>query len=388
MRNTTPGIIFNSLSSALKIILVFKAPEVPVIIRDDVKEAADNKGGDNSIPDVIPNSDKVIVLSDKVTVTDPVTGEVTKTDKTAVAYNKTIKQNYAKLSDAVNAADSGDEIILMNNETTSQQQIQINKSLTIDGNGYTLTNSNPNPRLLYITNFAAGLSNVEVTIKNINLYSSYTGKTTKDTAEPRGITTHTVSNSTINISNVKVEMAQNDYTFPVKMVKTTNCTININNSFLKGANCIEWINVNGSTLNIKDTTLYSNYNKEIPTHYGHGILVDDDCENNVVNCDNCLFMSDGNSVHYYAGKFNTVNGKLVEYKEPVACDVTIMIGSVEWKHLETVADLVKTYINNGWDESHKTDLRLNADLFLSQNEYDIIVPASNINYNGFKIINN
>lgn len=292
-----------------------KEPEVPIILRDYVKEAADNKGGNNSIPN--PATENVIVLSDKVTETNPETGEVTKTEVTAIAYNKTTKQNYASLAEAVAEANSGDTIIMMNNETTSERMINITKDITIDGNGYTYTNSNENSRIIAINGVPDGVyKSYNVTIKNINIVSSYTGSVAKDNKEPRGIVAYQLSGAKINISNVKVDMAKDDYTYPVKLLYVENTEVNIENSYLKGANCIECQYINNCEFNIADTTLYSNYTKEKPAYRGNGINFTSTCSNNKITFVDTLFMSDGNSDHFdIDGVYNTVNGELVDIEE-------------------------------------------------------------------------
>jgi len=100
-----------------------KEPEIPIILREDVKAAADAKGGDNDIPN--PQQDYVILLGDKV-----VDEQGHKTEVDAVVQLAKAGKNFATIQEGLDALTAGDTLILLK-DVNNVLKLSINK--TIDG---------------------------------------------------------------------------------------------------------------------------------------------------------------------------------------------------------------------------------------------------------------
>jgi len=146
-----------------------KTPTVPVIVRDDVKEAADTKGGNNSIPD--PQVENVIVLGDKV-----LDDQGAETSIDAEAYVISEKKNYATFAEALDAMTANDTVILLK-DIEDVSHINIDKSVDgtykIDLNGHSVK----------FTSTGVAKNEMALVIEGEGTYTLCNGTLTTDTYE-------------------------------------------------------------------------------------------------------------------------------------------------------------------------------------------------------------
>ena len=103
---------------------------------------------------------------------------------------------YATLAAAIDAAQAGDTVTLLDN-VTSDSRFSITKSLTIDGQGHTIAVNNNDNRVIDIS----GTSNVTLTLKNVTIDGS---NVKVDSAYPRGISLYGNTNVKLVLDNATV----------------------------------------------------------------------------------------------------------------------------------------------------------------------------------------
>ena len=161
-----------------------------------------------------------------------------------------VKGYYTTLASALEAAESGDVIELLADVTvTNKEIIWIRKSVTINGNGHTVT-SNAN-RV-----FRIDVSNVEVTLNNVNMVSTAFSSYTNDV---RGISVDpSLQGVKLTLNNCSVDFAPesgSDWAYAVNIAGGSGHELTINGGVYEGANVINvWgdnhvITIDGATLN-------------------------------------------------------------------------------------------------------------------------------------------
>ena len=172
---------------------------------------------------------------------------------------------YATLQAAINAAQAGNTIELLA-DIDATEVIMIGKSVTINGNGYTITSSAT--RVFRVTT-----SNVEVTLNDVNMVCT---KASSYTADIRGISIDaSLSNVTLTLNNCSVDftdVSACDWSYAVNVSGNgTGHTVTVNAGSYEGANVI---NVHGAnnTIVVKNARLTSLYSDD-EVYYGACIWV-------------------------------------------------------------------------------------------------------------------
>ena len=159
---------------------------------------------------------------------------------------------YATLADAIAAAKAGQTIDLLDNyNETLSEVLLIDKSLTINGNGKTLTSSAT--RVIRLTALE-----IEVTINNLNMVSTAVRVGTNDI---RGISIDIIDNVTLTLNNCSVDFTDasaNDWAYAVNVTGGNEHNVTVNGGTYEGANVI---NVRGAsnTIVVNDATLNCTY---------------------------------------------------------------------------------------------------------------------------------
>ena len=160
-------------------------------------------------------------------------------------------QGYATLADAIAAAQAGDTIELLA-DVSASEVILIGKSITINGNGHTITSSAT--RIFRITT-----GNVKVTMNDLNMVNNAVRVGTNDI---RGVSIDTgFTGIELTLNNCTVDFTDasaTDWSYAVNVVGGSNHTITINGGIYEGANVINlWGNGHKVTIeNAKLTSIY------------------------------------------------------------------------------------------------------------------------------------
>ena len=175
---------------------------------------------------------------------------------------KVVKVNstyYVSLADAFAAAQDGDVITLLADVEVSDV-ILVNKSVTINGNGYSITSSAN--RVIRLTT-----SNIEVTVNDLNMVNT---KASSYIADIRGISIDAgLSNVKLTLNNSSVDFTDAtaiDWSYAVNVSGNgTGHTVTINGGTYEGANVVNAHGAN-NTIIVKNATLTSLYpNSELYT---------------------------------------------------------------------------------------------------------------------------
>ena len=159
-----------------------------------------------------------------------------------VAINTTTNTVYRSLADAIDSAHADDEILLLKDVDTLTRLTITEKTLTLDGNGHSLTASSENIENGRTLNVFGDDSNV--TLKNLTINGPTSGSYT------RGLNIGD-KDTTLNIENCNISC--NNYAINI-ISDTDNLTLNVENSTISGWSAINHhgssgnITVNGSTL--------------------------------------------------------------------------------------------------------------------------------------------
>ena len=269
-----------------------------------------------------------------VTVTGTIAGDFTMNGSTNGAtvdlgYEANVDgaKFYTTLQDAIDAAGEGAVYIMKDidlNLTSTVAGVVIGGSydendnpvkndsytLTIDGNGHKLYNNNKvdsGYRLVNIQCIEKG--NIE--LKNLSLIS------TKDASDFRGIQVNDVTNSTVKLDNVEVEL-QDHYALNVHS-SCTYTTMKINNSKITG-----WATINifapSFTVTAEDSTFVS-YNKYSGNYDDFAcIVINYVATNDSMTFSNCKFtVTKGGTANQYLASLRSTCG---EFKL-TNCEITI-----------------------------------------------------------------
>ena len=179
---------------------------------------------------------------------------------------KVVVKTLAELKNALAYVKAGETIELGANIEDVTEVLMISKSLTINGNGYSVS-SNAN-RVFRVTT-----SNTEVTLNDVNMVS---GAAVIYPNDVRGISIDAnLSNVQMTLNNCSVDftdVSANDWTYAVNVSGNgTGHKVTVNGGTYEGANVI---NVHGAnnTIVVKDATLNSMYpNNDV--YYGSCIWV-------------------------------------------------------------------------------------------------------------------
>ena len=183
-------------------------------------------------------------------------GVYTGVAKIGTAYYETLKA-------AVAAAQAGETITLIDN-VEATEVILLDKSLTINGNGYKVTSNATRV-------FRATTSNTEITLNDVNMVNTAVRVGTNDI---RGISVDDVQNVKLTLNNCSVDFTDasaNDWTYAVNVVGGSGHVVSVNGGTYEGANVI---NVRGANqkVTVKDAVLTSLYPNN-DTYYGACIYV-------------------------------------------------------------------------------------------------------------------
>ena len=200
---------------------------------------------------------------------------------------------YATLADAIAAAQAGETIDLLDNYSeTLLEVLLIDKSLTINGNGKTLTSSAT--RVIRLT-----ASEIEVTINNLNMVSEAVRVGTNDI---RGISIDaSLSNVTLELNECSVDFideSATDWSYAVNVSGNgTGHNVTVDGGSYEGANVV---NANGAsnTVTVKNATLTSLYPAN-EVYYGACIWVLEENGSSVEATGNTL--NGGNAVAFNLG---------------------------------------------------------------------------------------
>ena len=157
---------------------------------------------------------------------------------------------YETLKAAVAAAQAGETITLIDN-VKATEVILLDKSLTINGNGYKVTSNATRV-------FRATTSNTEITLNDVNMVNTAVRYGSNDI---RGISVDDVQNVKLTLNNCSVDFTDasaNDWTYAVNVVGGSGHVVTVNGGAYEGANVI---NVRGAnqTVTVKDAVLTSLY---------------------------------------------------------------------------------------------------------------------------------
>ncbi len=176
--------------------------------------------------------------------------------KIGTAYYETLKA-------AVAAAQTGETITLIDNVEASEV-ILLDKSLTINGNGYKVTSNAT--RVFRVTT-----ANTEVTLNDVNMVSTAKVVYPNDV---RGISIDIVDNVKLTLNNCSVDFTDasaNDWAYAVNVTGGNNHVVTVNGGTYEGANVINVRSTNSSVV-VKNATLTSLYPNN-DTYYGACIYV-------------------------------------------------------------------------------------------------------------------
>ena len=198
---------------------------------------------------------------------------------------------YQTINAAIAAAQAGQTIDLLDNYNEKLSEVLlIGKSLTINGNGKTLTSSAT--RVIRLT-----APEIEVTINNLNMVSTAVRVGTNDV---RGISIDIIDNVTLTLNNCSVDFTDasaNDWAYAVNVTGGNEHNVTVNGGTYEGANVI---NVRGAsnTIVVNDATLNCTYpNNDM--YYGACIWVLEENGSSVEATGNTL--NGGNAVAFNLG---------------------------------------------------------------------------------------
>ena len=166
--------------------------------------------------------------------------------------NNAIQGYYKNIATAIADAQAGETVNLLDNYSeTLSEVLLIDKSLTINGNGKTLTSSAT--RVIRLT-----ASEIEVTINNLNMVSTAVRVGTNDV---RGISIDIIDNVTLTLNNCSVDFidaSANDWAYAVNVTGGNDHKVTVNGGSYEGANVI---NVRGASniIVVNDATLNCTY---------------------------------------------------------------------------------------------------------------------------------
>ena len=172
----------------------------------------------------------------------------------AVTVNGAVKAYYATIVKAIEAVQDGEEVALVADVTvTNNEIIWIRKSVTINGNGHSVT-SNAN-RV-----FRIGTGNIEVTLNDVNMVSTAKVVYPNDV---RGISIDpALQDVVMTLNNCSVDFTDpsaNDWAYAVNVSGNgTGHTVTVNGGSYEGANVINAHGAN-NTITVKGATLTSTY---------------------------------------------------------------------------------------------------------------------------------
>ncbi len=178
-----------------------------------------------------------------------------------MAVAKVGNTSYATLAEAVAV---GGEVKLLS-DITLTEVIEINKNVTINGNGHKVTSSAS--RVFRVTAEGA-----EVTMNDVDVVSSAVRTGTNDI---RGISIDPVEGVTLTLNNCSVDFTDdsaNDWAYGVNAAEADGHTITINGGTYEGANAIN-IWGSGHDIKIMDAKLISTYG-ENETYKGCAIRLE------------------------------------------------------------------------------------------------------------------
>ena len=179
--------------------------------------------------------------------------------------NNAIQGYYKNIATAIADAQAGETVNLLDNyNETLSEVLLIDKSLTINGNGKTLTSSAT--RVIRLT-----ASDINVTINELNMVSKAVRVGTNDV---RGISIDIIDNVTLTLNNCSVDFTDasaNDWAYAVNVTGGNEHNVTVKGGTYEGANVI---NVRGenNTVIVEDATLTSLY-PDNDMHYGATIWV-------------------------------------------------------------------------------------------------------------------
>ena len=166
--------------------------------------------------------------------------------------NNAIQGYYKNIATAIADAQAGETVNLLDNyNETLSEVLLIDKSLTINGNGKTLTSSAT--RVIRLT-----ASDINVTINKLNMVSNAVRVGTNDI---RGISIDIIAKVKLTLNNCSVDFTDasaNDWAYAVNVTGGNNHNVTVNGGTYEGANVI---NVRGASniVKVKDATLKSLY---------------------------------------------------------------------------------------------------------------------------------
>lgn len=157
-----------------------------------------------------------------------------------VALNTTTNTAYAKFGGALRAAVPGDTIKLLKDITGDR--LSVTKSLTIDGNGHTLTDDTPGGRALWIYD-----TDVTLTINDLTIDGA--GVCERGLQVNQLTSGWNTSNVTLNHCTIK-----NVTHYAINLASGTTVNLEINDSYISG-----WAAINaygtGNTITVNNSTL-------------------------------------------------------------------------------------------------------------------------------------
>ena len=208
--------------------------------------------------------------------------------------NNAIQGYYKNIAEAIADAQAGETVNLLNDiEETSF--VEINKDVTINGNGKTLTSS-----ATHVIRLTA--SGINVTINELNMVSEAVRVGTNDV---RGISIDIIDNVTLTLNNCSVDFTDasaNDWAYAVNVTGGNEHNVTVNGGTYEGANVV---NVHGAnnTVIVKNATLTSLY-PDSDMYYGATIWVLEENGSSVEATGNTF--NGGNAVAFNIGTGTTL----------------------------------------------------------------------------------
>ena len=196
---------------------------------------------------------------------------------------------YFSFADALAAAKAGDTITLLT-DVEAKEVILLDKSITINGNGKTVTSSAT--RVFRVT-----VKDVEVTLNDVNMVSSAKVVYPSDI---RGISIDDVTGVKLTLNNCSVDFTDasaHDWSYAVNVVGGSGHVVTVNGGTYEGANVI---NVRGAnqTVTVEDAALTSLYAAN-DDYYGACIYVAQHNESSVTATGNTF--NGGHAIAFNVG---------------------------------------------------------------------------------------
>ena len=210
--------------------------------------------------------------------------------------NNAIQGYYKNIATAIADAQAGETVNLLDNyNETLSEVLLIDRSLTINGNGKTLTSSAT--RVIRLT-----ASEIEVTINNLNMVSEAVRVGTNDV---RGISIDIIDNVTLTLNNCSVDFTDasaNDWAYAVNVTGGNEHNVTVKGGTYEGANVI---NVRGAnnTVKVVNANLTSLY-PDNDMYYGATIWVLEENGSSVEATGNTF--KGGNAVAFNIGTGTTL----------------------------------------------------------------------------------